>query len=269
MNTRTYKIKLTGQSPLLLHNDHLAWTEKIKTWRSDPANKGASVPGDDRSPAWTWIGSLYVDGGALVIPSDNLMTVLREGAKRCPTGKGKGTFKAQSQSGLIVDDSAWCLTINDERVPYAPIEALKENPDFEEHQRVVASLGFALFQLDAQKKSDAELEARLQQIQAAQQVQEAQQRRQLQAMEQAVGTARLMKLFHAIGSQFAESEFVSSDMPAAGALSPAQAKNKIAGMFADEEFMARYMNQDARVRQGAIEEMTRLHQMANPELLQE
>jgi hypothetical protein len=29
------------------------------------------------------------------------------------------------------------------------------------------------------------------------------------------------------------------------------------------------MNQDARVRQGAIEEMTRLHQMANPELLQE
>jgi hypothetical protein len=90
-----------------------------------------------------------------------------------------------------------------------------------------------------------------------------------EAMEQAVGTARLMKLFHAIGSQFAESDFISSDMPAAGAMSPAQAKNKIAGMFADEEFMARYMNQDARVRQGAIEEMTRLHQMANPELLQE
>lgn len=90
-----------------------------------------------------------------------------------------------------------------------------------------------------------------------------------EAMEQAVGTARLMKLFHAIGSQFAESDFISSDMPAAGAMSPAQAKNKIAELFTDQEFMARHMNQDARVRQGAIDEMTRLHKMANPELLQE
>ena len=90
-----------------------------------------------------------------------------------------------------------------------------------------------------------------------------------EAMEQAVGTARLMKLFHAIGSQFAESDFISSDMPAAGAMSPAQAKNKLAELFTDQEFMARHMNQDPRVRQGAIDEMTRLHKMANPELLQE
>jgi hypothetical protein len=58
-------------------------------------------------------------------------------------------------------------------------------------------------------------------------------------------------------------------MPAAGVMSPAQAKNKIAELFTDEEFMARHMNQDARVRQGAIDEMTRLTKMANPELLQE
>ena len=52
-------------------------------------------------------------------------------------------------------------------------------------------------------------------------------------------------------------------------MSPAQAKNKIAELFTDEEFMARHMNQDVRVRQGAIDEMTRLTKMANPELLQE
>lgn len=86
------------------------------------------------------------------------------------------------------------------------------------------------------------------------------------AMERAIGTAKLMKLFHSIGSQFAEGSFVSSDTPTGGAMTPAQAKNKIAGMFADQEFMGRYMNTDERVRAGAIEEMMKLQRMANPEL---
>ena len=86
------------------------------------------------------------------------------------------------------------------------------------------------------------------------------------AMERAIGTAKLMKLFHSIGASFAEGDFVSSEMPAAGALSPQQAKNKIAGMFADEEFMGRYLNSDERIRQGAIEEMMQLQRMANPSL---
>lgn len=89
------------------------------------------------------------------------------------------------------------------------------------------------------------------------------------AMERAMGTGKLMKLFHAIGSQFAESDFVSSDMPAAGAMTPAQAKNKIAGMFTDQEFMSRYLNQDERIRQGAIEEMMRLNRMATPNISDE
>jgi hypothetical protein len=86
------------------------------------------------------------------------------------------------------------------------------------------------------------------------------------AMERAMGTAKLMKLFHAIGAQFSESAFVSSDTPAAGALTPAQARNKQAAMFADKEFMARYMHTDERVRQSAIEEMMRLTRLANPEM---
>lgn len=89
------------------------------------------------------------------------------------------------------------------------------------------------------------------------------------AMERAIGTAKVMKLFHAIGSQFSESSFVASDAPTGGALTPAQAKQKVAGMFADKEFMARYMHPDERVRQGAIEEMMTLNRMANPNLSDE
>jgi len=89
------------------------------------------------------------------------------------------------------------------------------------------------------------------------------------AMERAIGTAKVMKLFHAIGAQFREADFVGSDAPSGGALNPAQAKNKVASMFADKEFMARYMHPDQRVRQSAIDEMMNLNRMANPGLTDE
>lgn len=89
------------------------------------------------------------------------------------------------------------------------------------------------------------------------------------AMERAIGTGKLMKLFHSIGAQFAEADFIASDAPSSNAMTPQQAKNKIAGMFADQEFMSRYLNQDERVRQGAIEEMMRLNRMATPDISEE
>lgn len=79
----------------------------------------------------------------------------------------------------------------------------------------------------------------------------------------------MLKLFHSIGASFAEGTFVAAEGTTGGALTPQAAKNKIAGMFADQEFMGRYMNRDEKVRQGAIEEMMRLQRMANPELFTE
>jgi len=129
----------------LLHADNLAWAETMKKWQNDPANKKKSVAGDDRTPAWRWIGCLYMEGGKLVIPADNLMTVLREGGKRCPTGKGQQTFKAQSQSGLVVDQSAWPLVVNGNEIPTSAIEPLLKAEEMEEHESVVKQLGFELF----------------------------------------------------------------------------------------------------------------------------
>ena len=130
MKARTYQVVLTGETPTIIHHDNLSWAETMKQWSLDPANKKKSVAGDDRSPAWRWIGCLYSEGGKLVIPSDNLMTVLREGGKRCPTGKGQATFKAQSQSGIVVDQSSWPLCVNGREISFAPFKALIENEDF-------------------------------------------------------------------------------------------------------------------------------------------
>ena len=145
MKAQQYAVKLEGQTPLLLHHDNLQWADAMQKWGKDPANKKFSVAGDDRTPAWRWIGCLYVENGVLVIPSDNLMTVLREGGKRCPTGKRQGTFKSQTQSGIVVDQSAWPIEVNGSTIPYKPVKELIENTDFEQHEKTVNKLGFTLF----------------------------------------------------------------------------------------------------------------------------
>lgn len=140
-----FRVTLTGETALLLHHDNLAWAESMKQWGKDPANKTISVAGDDRSPAWRWIGNLYVNQDVVVISSDNLMTLLREGGKLCPVGKGAKTFKAQTQSGIHVNQIGWPITVNGRAVPYGPIRELSNNDSFAQHEELVGSLGFCLF----------------------------------------------------------------------------------------------------------------------------
>jgi hypothetical protein len=142
---KTYKVTLKGLTPMLLHNDNIEWAGAMSDWEADPTNKKKSVKGDDRSPAWRWIGGLYVEGGDIVVPSDNLMTMMREGAVRCPTGKGKGTFKSMSQSGIIVNEASWPIVVSGKRVPYAPFKALIGDEDYEKHEAVAKENGFFLF----------------------------------------------------------------------------------------------------------------------------
>ena len=142
---KRYEVKLTGETPLLMHHDNLKFERVLTQWKLDPATKKLSVAGDDRTPAFRWIGYLYVEGNLVVIPADNLMTVLREGGTKVNTGQGQKTFKAQTQSGIVVDQVAWPLLVNGAAIPYEPIKKLVEQPNFEEHQKAVEVMGFELF----------------------------------------------------------------------------------------------------------------------------
>lgn len=142
---KRYKITLTGERDLLLHHDNIDFSERVKKWQKDPANRAKSVAGDDRSPAWSWIGYLYHDKKQLVIPADNLMTVLREGAKRVSTGKRGGTFKSQSQSSILINEEWWPLLINGISVPWSDIATLGDEEQFEVHQSEAERLSFELF----------------------------------------------------------------------------------------------------------------------------
>jgi len=143
---RRYHVTLTGLTPLLMHWDNIDWADLLDAWKADPANKNASKAGDDRTPAWRWIGYTYHDGQHVAIPSDNLMTCLREGGAMVPVPGGKGgkTFKTQTQTGITTGEPAWKLTIPAGLVPIADIEALTTVSDFSAHKAAVSQLGFSL-----------------------------------------------------------------------------------------------------------------------------
>jgi hypothetical protein len=141
---KTVRVRIKSESALIMHRDDVSWAEKLKLWQRDPANKSKSVAGDDRSPAWTWIGGLYHDQGRVCIPQDNLMTMLREGGAKVPTGKKGATYKRLTQSGLLIGETSWPIEIDGKTVSMDNIRALIGVEDFGEHEGAVEKLGFSL-----------------------------------------------------------------------------------------------------------------------------
>jgi hypothetical protein len=140
-----YNVKLTGVSGLLMHFDNIQWADDMKKWETDSENKKNSVAGDDRTPAFRWLGCLYHDSKLIGIPSDNLMTAIREGGVKVPTGKRGGSFKKQSQSGILVDQQLWPIVTSKGTVSWPACAALLAEKDFEKHQKTALDLGFELF----------------------------------------------------------------------------------------------------------------------------
>lgn len=129
---------------MLHHADNIEWADSMDAWKKDPKNKAGSKAGDDRTPAFRWLGALYHDGRVVAVPNDNLMRCFMEGGAMVPTGKGQKTFKAQTQSGMLVDGTHWPLLINGAEVPVAPILDLKTERDFSAHQAAAEKAGFSL-----------------------------------------------------------------------------------------------------------------------------
>jgi hypothetical protein len=144
---RKYAVEITGNTPLLHHWDNIDWADEMSEWKDDPANKSASKAGDDRTPAWRWIGSMYNDGAFVSVPADNLMRSMMEGGAMVPVPGGKSgkTFKSQSQSGMMVDQAFWHVEVGGKRISMDDIRPLLKNTTFREHRAHVEKLGFSLF----------------------------------------------------------------------------------------------------------------------------
>lgn len=146
MSIQHFQITLTGASPMLMHWDNLAHADEMEQWRAEPSNKKESRAGDDRTPAFRWIGCVYHDGVRVIMPFENIQRALMEGGAMVPVpgAKGNKTFKSQTQSGIAVPNN-FVLTVNGREIPWAQIEALREEKKFGMHIAAARELGFSLF----------------------------------------------------------------------------------------------------------------------------
>jgi len=141
---QTYRVTLEGVTPLLQHHDNIEWADQMEEWRSQPENKDKSRPGDDRTPAFQWLGTLYHDGEWICLPTDNLKSVLKDAGAMLGTGKGTKTFKEQTQSGTLFPDEFWPLEVGGKRVPVQPFFDRKETRTFAEYRKLAAAYAFGL-----------------------------------------------------------------------------------------------------------------------------
>lgn len=144
---KTYAVEIIGKTPLLMHHDNIEWADYMDTWKNDPGNKKTSKAGDDRSPAWRWLGCCYHDGKRLAIPQANIMRAIMEGGAMVPVPGGKmgKTFKSQTQSGMMCVETFWTLETAEGRVIEWPTLAeLNRIDSFPEMREKVRELGFDL-----------------------------------------------------------------------------------------------------------------------------
>jgi len=142
---RIYEVTKSGKS-LMMHRDNLEWASLMKRWEKDPANRMKSVAGDDRTPAWRWIGSLYHDGDQVALPADAVMACILGGGARVlvPNGRSGKTFKAQTQSGIIPLTAFWPIKTVAGVVSMADVLRLQAVEDFDDHLAAARGLGFEL-----------------------------------------------------------------------------------------------------------------------------
>lgn len=138
-----YQFTLTGQTPIFVHADDVMASDHLTAWRKDPKNKDLSVPGDDRSPPWTWQTYLYHDGEHLAVPQENIMACLRKAAAQVQMPKGRKSFKELSQSGLMIEGEYCDFLSRGKRIPRAAIVAMA-SMSFHDQFEAVKELGFEL-----------------------------------------------------------------------------------------------------------------------------
>lgn len=145
MKERVYEVTLTGTTSMLMHWDSIEWSDYMKEVHARMKADKTSVAGDDRSPAFTWVGYTYNDGEHVCVPWLNVSAALRKAGASVPAGNKNKTFKAQTQSGIRFIDAHWKLLNRGKHlIPWEPIGNLTSEPAFEKHREAARELGFSL-----------------------------------------------------------------------------------------------------------------------------
>lgn len=141
---RSYQVTLEGVTPLMMHRDNLEFKSVVDKWQRDPSNRDKSTPGDDRSPSWGWIGSLYHDGKHVALPTDCVMASCMGAGAEVKSPRGKKSLKAQTQSGMAFAEPFLSFAVGGKAVKFTDIQPLQAEDNFDAHMARARDLGFAL-----------------------------------------------------------------------------------------------------------------------------
>lgn len=145
MKEKSYLVTLRGATEMILHADHVEWADVLMKARLRARKDKTGVPGDDRSPAFTWLGYVYFDGADIAIPFMNLSAALMKAGAQIGTGKKQQTFKSATQSGIRFAEPYWKLLVKGKPVPFAAErERLLQVDDFDAHKEAARAMGFTL-----------------------------------------------------------------------------------------------------------------------------
>lgn len=135
----TYDFTLTGVTPIILHNNNVEERDRIESIRK--RMKGGK-PGDDRSPAESWKGYLYLseESGNVCVPAENMLACLLGGGSKVKVG-GKETLKTHSQR-IGFDRLDYDLLVGGKTIAKSDVDAI--DGEFGDHATAARALGFRL-----------------------------------------------------------------------------------------------------------------------------
>lgn len=143
-----YWFALKGLTPLLMHLDDVENADMVSEWLLDPDNKQrkGEKKGDDRRPAWTWVGYIYHDGEHITFPSANLTANFKKSGARVQLD-AKRTFKEIAVSGVLFDTEHLEFRNKGEKVAAGPFLNLRTSNqlDFKKHMALAEKHGFRLY----------------------------------------------------------------------------------------------------------------------------
>lgn len=143
-----FTFRIEGVSPLLCHADSIDWSDRMKAWSDDPKNKKDSVAGDDRTPAFRWIGCFDHDGKYAGIPLENLMKCILRAATKVPIpgNRHKKTFKSEVMAEMVLGSPLFPILVGGKNpIEMSRLNKLLEVKDFAAHCEAARNMGFILF----------------------------------------------------------------------------------------------------------------------------
>lgn len=147
---KTFRFTLTGTTPFIMHADDVEHSDRMDAWKASVksgANKVKSKAGDDRTPAFRWIGSLYRHEDQVVLPAECFIRTMIDAGKSFgdSTGKTKNTtLKRAVVTDLVLHEANMPLHVNGKPIDIKGIADLEREDNFEKHKSWADKRGFTL-----------------------------------------------------------------------------------------------------------------------------